>query len=255
MASSTTSDKEIGQSHLRPPGLGAKRFCFFVAPPRRCRTSTRRHASNQKPFRAPTNGMLFMGQGTRIAKTGDVGAKFDCFTAASSSYTRLCYNSFWFFVPMRRVLLALEMIKVEHTVFALPFAFLGAFLAARGFPPWQKGFWIVFAMLGARSAAMAFNRLADRVYDGLHERTASRALPPPLADVALRSPVCAGQLGFVHLRRLEIESIGLLPFPSGLGHCLFLQLYETIYFAFPFGFGTLAGDSTRRGVDCCARGS
>ncbi len=78
---------------------------------------------------------------------------------------------------MRRVLLVLEMIKVEHTVFALPFAFLGAFLAARGFPPWQKSFWIVLAMLGARSAAMAFNRLADRVYDGLHERTASRALP------------------------------------------------------------------------------
>ena len=78
---------------------------------------------------------------------------------------------------MRRLFLVLQMIKFEHTVFALPFAFLGAFLAARGFPPWQKSFWIVLAMLGARSAAMAFNRLVDRVYDGLHERTNGRALP------------------------------------------------------------------------------
>ncbi|HWW75726.1 MAG TPA: UbiA-like polyprenyltransferase, partial [Pyrinomonadaceae bacterium] len=76
----------------------------------------------------------------------------------------------------------LEMIKIEHTLFALPFAFLGAVLAARGFTPsglptvWQA-VWITLAMVGARSAAMAFNRIADREFDARNPRTATRAIP------------------------------------------------------------------------------
>jgi 4-hydroxybenzoate polyprenyltransferase len=69
------------------------------------------------------------------------------------------------------------MIKFEHTVFALPFAFIGALLAAKGLPTgWQVG-WIVAAMVGARSAAMTFNRIADIRYDKLNPRTSERALP------------------------------------------------------------------------------
>ena len=71
----------------------------------------------------------------------------------------------------------LEMIKVEHTIFALPFAFLGALVAARGLPAWRVSGWILIAMVGARSAAMAFNRLADHRIDSLNPRTAGRALP------------------------------------------------------------------------------
>ena len=71
----------------------------------------------------------------------------------------------------------LEMIKFEHTIFALPFAFLGAILAARGLPGWAASGWILLAMVGARSAAMAFNRLADHRFDSLNPRTAKRALP------------------------------------------------------------------------------
>jgi 4-hydroxybenzoate polyprenyltransferase len=79
--------------------------------------------------------------------------------------------------------LTLEMIKIEHTLFALPFAFLGAVLAANGLPsPWQI-LWIVLAMVGARSAAMAFNRIADRRFDARNPRTASRALPAGLLSV------------------------------------------------------------------------
>lgn len=77
----------------------------------------------------------------------------------------------------RKVLIVLEMIKVEHTVFALPFAYLGAFVAARGWPGWSTSWWILVAMVGARSAAMAFNRLVDRRYDELNPRTRDRALP------------------------------------------------------------------------------
>lgn len=69
------------------------------------------------------------------------------------------------------------MIKFEHTLFALPFAFLGAVLAADGLPTgWQIG-WITAAMFGARSAAMSFNRIIDRRFDALNPRTANRELP------------------------------------------------------------------------------
>jgi len=73
--------------------------------------------------------------------------------------------------------LTLEMIKWEHSVFALPFALCGAMLAAGGFPTGHQLLWIVIAMVGARSAAMAFNRLADASIDAANPRTRTRALP------------------------------------------------------------------------------
>jgi 4-hydroxybenzoate polyprenyltransferase len=79
--------------------------------------------------------------------------------------------------PIRRVL---EMIKFEHSVFALPFALVGALLAAReggGLPSWRQILWIVVAMVGARSAAMTVNRIADIGYDQRNPRTQNRALP------------------------------------------------------------------------------
>lgn len=69
------------------------------------------------------------------------------------------------------------MIKIEHTLFALPFAFLGAILAAQGLPSLSQVFWISIAMVGARSTAMAFNRIADRELDARNPRTSMRALP------------------------------------------------------------------------------
>jgi 4-hydroxybenzoate polyprenyltransferase len=71
----------------------------------------------------------------------------------------------------------LEMIKFEHSVFALPFALVGAMLAVRGWPTWREVFWLIVAMVGARSAAMTFNRIADRKFDALNPRTRLRALP------------------------------------------------------------------------------
>lgn len=71
----------------------------------------------------------------------------------------------------------LEMIKIEHTLFALPFAFLGAVLAANGLPTVYQVLWITVAMVGARSTAMAFNRVVDQDIDALNPRTSSRALP------------------------------------------------------------------------------
>jgi 4-hydroxybenzoate polyprenyltransferase len=89
----------------------------------------------------------------------------------------------------QRLKITLEMIKIEHTLFALPFAFLGATLAAREMAPQPASFWIsklgwiTLAMVGARSAAMTFNRIADRAIDAANTRTASRALPAGLLDL------------------------------------------------------------------------
>ncbi len=69
------------------------------------------------------------------------------------------------------------MIKFEHTIFALPFAFLGAVLAANGLPTLSQALWITVAMIGARSAAMSFNRIADKSIDADNPRTANRELP------------------------------------------------------------------------------
>ncbi len=78
---------------------------------------------------------------------------------------------------LKKTRIILEMVKIEHTIFALPFAFLGAVLAVRGLPNLKQIGWIVLAMIGARSAAMAFNRLIDLPFDARNPRTSSRALP------------------------------------------------------------------------------
>jgi 4-hydroxybenzoate polyprenyltransferase len=76
--------------------------------------------------------------------------------------------------------LTLQMIKWEHSIFALPFALAGAMLAAAGLPAWRQLGWILVAMVAARSAAMAFNRLVDHSLDAANPRTRARALPAGL---------------------------------------------------------------------------
>ncbi len=70
----------------------------------------------------------------------------------------------------------LELIKFEHTIFALPFAYLGMLLAAGGWPTWSQIFWITLAMAAARTVAMGFNRIADRWIDSHNPRTSGRPL-------------------------------------------------------------------------------
>src|SRR5258708_35566416 len=85
----------------------------------------------------------------------------------------------------------LEMIKFEHSVFALPFALTGAVLAAHGWPTLRQTFWIIVAMVGARSCAMAFNRLVDARWDAANPRTSSRALPAGLLSTTFVAAVTA----------------------------------------------------------------
>jgi len=77
---------------------------------------------------------------------------------------------------MKKFKAFLELIKFEHTVFALPFAYLGMVLAAHGLPTFHQFFWITWAMASARTLAMSFNRLADRHIDGRNPRTSNRPI-------------------------------------------------------------------------------
>ncbi len=87
------------------------------------------------------------------------------------------------------------MIKFEHTLFALPFAFLGAVLAANGMPTWWQILWITVAMVGARSAAMTFNRIVDRDIDARNPRTAGRELPTGKLSVSFAWMFLAVSIG------------------------------------------------------------
>lgn len=87
----------------------------------------------------------------------------------------------------KKIAIFLQMIKFEHTVFALPFAFMGAVLGSvvmfDRLPSWSQIGWIVVAMFGARSAAMGLNRLIDRISDAKNPRTAGRAIPAGLLKI------------------------------------------------------------------------
>lgn len=84
-----------------------------------------------------------------------------------------------------KIKIFLEMIKFSHTIFALPFALTGALLAAGGLPSLRQIFWIIMAMVGARTAAMAMNRLIDAGIDARNPRTAGRAIPAGLISRGL----------------------------------------------------------------------
>jgi 4-hydroxybenzoate polyprenyltransferase len=82
-----------------------------------------------------------------------------------------------------KIKLLLDLVKFEHTIFALPFAYMGLLLGARGVPSFYYWFWVTMAMIGARTAAMGFNRIIDRKIDALNPRTMNRHLPKGLISV------------------------------------------------------------------------
>lgn len=118
----------------------------------------------------------------------------------------------------------LEMIQFKLTVFALPFALIGAFLAANGVPSGWVFFWVIIAMVGARTCAMGFNRIADRHLDKDNPRTASRAIPA--GQVSLKEAwmlvVISGLIFFFACYKLNVMTMLLAP--VGLGLTLFYSL-------------------------------
>ncbi len=108
------------------------------------------------------------------------------------------------------------MIKFEHTLFALPFAFLGAVLAADGLPTLRQIVWITVAMIGARSAAMSFNRIIDRRYDAENPRTANRELPSGKLSVSFAWTFFAAFVALFLLASYELNRLAFLLSPVAL---------------------------------------
>lgn len=125
---------------------------------------------------------------------------------------------------LKKLKIVFEMVKIEHTLFALPFAFMGAFMAAQGLPGLAQIGWILLAMIGARSAAMAFNRLVDLPFDAKNPRTIKRALPQKLVSngfVVVFIVVSSAALIFAASR---LNRLSLLLSPVALG-IIFLYSY------------------------------
>jgi 4-hydroxybenzoate polyprenyltransferase len=121
----------------------------------------------------------------------------------------------------KKIGIFLEMIKFRLTVFALPFALMGAFLAGRGVPDVRVFFWLVLAMIGARSCAMGFNRIVDRVFDQKNPRTAKRAIPT--GEISLFAAwflvIVMGLMFFISCFMLNKLALMIAPF------ALFLALF------------------------------
>lgn len=115
-----------------------------------------------------------------------------------------------------RLRVVLEMIKFEHTLFALPFALLGMLLAARGVPEGRIVLWIVVAMVGARSAAMGWNRLVDREIDAANPRTAQRALPAGLVTPGFITLFVAASLALLLLAAWRLNPLCLALAPLAI---------------------------------------
>lgn len=118
----------------------------------------------------------------------------------------------------KKIAILLEMIKFEHTVFAMPFALMGAFLAQGGLPTFRVFFWVVLAMVGARTCAMGFNRIVDRRFDAANPRTADRALPAGQVSLfeSWLMVLLAGLLFFFACFMLNPLALKIAPFALGL---------------------------------------
>jgi 4-hydroxybenzoate polyprenyltransferase len=132
-----------------------------------------------------------------------------------------------------KVALFFKEIRIEHTLFALPFAYVGAMLAARGLPAWPALGWITLAVLGARTAAMAANRYLDRDIDARNPRTARRAVASgALSPTSMLVAIALGLLALLWaawmlnplcVKLLPIAGVALLAYPfckrfTWLGH-------------------------------------
>jgi 4-hydroxybenzoate polyprenyltransferase len=120
-------------------------------------------------------------------------------------------------VPLLKNLAAtLEMIKWEHSIFALPFALCGAMLAANGIPTIHQLGWIIVAMVAARSAAMSFNRLADATIDAANPRTRTRALPAGVLTPGFVTVFVVLSAAIFFLAAWELNRLAVLLAPVAL---------------------------------------
>ncbi|MBI5847871.1 MAG: UbiA family prenyltransferase [Nitrospirae bacterium] len=125
---------------------------------------------------------------------------------------------------IQKVSLYLKMIKFSHSIFALPFAFTAALIAASGIPPAGRIFWITVAMVGARSGAMGLNRIIDRTIDRDNPRTAAREIPKGVIKVTEAVGFVVLSFGCMIVAAFMLNPLCLMLSPVALG-VLFLYSY------------------------------
>lgn len=140
-----------------------------------------------------------------------------------------------------RIKIILEMIKFPHTVFALPFAFTGAVLAANGAPSWDKVLWITLAMVGARSGAMGMNRLIDAEIDARNPRTSDRAIPAGLLTKAQVGLFSAASFALLVLSAYMLNPLCFKLSPVAIAVVTFYSLTKRFTSAAHFVLGVSLG--------------
>lgn len=152
-----------------------------------------------------------------------------------------------------KIRIFLEMIKFEHTIFALPFAYMGAFLAARGEPTLSQAFWIFIGMVGGRTAAMGFNRIVDIPYDLQNPRTRDRALPKGLITKTEAWSLVLLAIAFYFLAAFMLNRLALMVSPFFLAVLLLYSYTKRftplchIFLGLALGLSPIAGWIAVRG--------
>ena len=142
------------------------------------------------------------------------------------------------------------MIKWEHSVLTLPFGLTGAVLAARGIPSLHTSIWIVVALVAARSAAMAFNRLADATIDAANPRTRIRALPAGKLSKSFVAWFVVVTSGILIFAAYQLNPLAFYLSPVALGDCVPVLVHEALHAMVARSAGPRDGDGPRGRVDC-----
>ncbi len=150
---------------------------------------------------------------------------------------------------LRSIGTTLEMIKWEHSVLTLPFGLTGAVLAAGGIPNLHTSIWIIVALVAARSAAMAFNRLADATIDATNPRTQTRALPAGKLSKGFVACFVLVNSAILILAAWELNPLAFYLSPVGARHRLFLFLHQALHALVTCGAGIGNGHCPRSGMD------
>ncbi len=145
----------------------------------------------------------------------------------------------------KKIRLILDMIKFEHTIFALPFAYLGAVLGSlevKGhLPTWQQMIWITVAMVGARSAAMALNRIIDRRIDAKNPRTLNRHIPKGLISVSFAWGFVLVSLIILFIAAFQLNNLAVELLPVAVFFLVFYSYTKRFTWACHFVLGIATG--------------
>ncbi len=134
-----------------------------------------------------------------------------------------------------------EAIKLEHTIFALPFAYLGLWVAAHGNPAWRTVGWVTLAMVGARTAGMALNRLIDLPLDRLNPRTKNWPVPSGRVKPPLLIVLTLSASGLLFLAASQLNRLCLSLAPLALGLMFLYPHLKRFTWACHFGLGAVLG--------------